>query len=235
MDDNTFECPNCGATVYPEMTRCPNCGRNMYPDDESSETGEEQVGRLRWIPALGATLIGWMVISGIALVFHFAVAGIVSPSTIGGVGKIVLFLAAPVGALVGGYVCAGLTKFHPPLLGGVAAAFSLPVLVLLATHWIQVTLSWLLNPLVIAIGLLTILGGVGGAWLHLRFSQDTGWKEKWRVRGWEDMLYQDLLRRVRFNGSAADRLIEYERSLKPQATRLELIQQAIERWERDNR
>jgi hypothetical protein len=40
---------------------------------------------------------------------------------------------------------------------------------------------------------------------------------------------------VRFNGSAADRLIEYERNQEPEASRLKLIQNAIERWERDNR
>jgi hypothetical protein len=49
------------------------------------------------------------------------------------------------------------------------------------------------------------------------------------------MLYQDLLRKVRFNGSAADRLIDFERKREPGASRLKLIQSAIERWERDNR
>jgi hypothetical protein len=63
----------------------------------------------------------------------------------------------------------------------------------------------------------------------------TDWKEKWKVRGWEDMLYRELLRRVRFNGSIADRLIDYERHQDPQASRLKLIQNAIEHWERDNR
>jgi hypothetical protein len=74
-----------------------------------------------------------------------------------------------------------------------------------------------------------------GGWLNVRSAGNIDWQEKWRVRGWEDLLYQDLLRKVRFNGSAADRLIDYERKQDPQATRLKLIQNAIERWERDNR
>ena len=61
------------------------------------------------------------------------------------------------------------------------------------------------------------------------------WQERLKLRSWEDFLYQDLLRKVLFNGSAADRLIEYERRQDPQATRFKLIQNAIERWERDNR
>jgi hypothetical protein len=100
---------------------------------------------------------------------------------------------------------------------------------------VEVTLSFLLSPWVLVAGLLTILAGVCGGWLNEMLAQHSDWMEKWRVHGWEDMLYQDLLRKVRFNGSIADRLIEYERKQDQQACRLKLIQNAIERWERDNR
>ena len=115
------------------------------------------------------------------------------------------------------------------------AIIALPIMVLFATHWLEITLESLLNPWVLADGIMTIVAGVFGGWLNYKFSRDTSWKEKWKVRGWEDLLYQDLLGKVRFNGSTANRLIEYERSLDPQASRLKLIQSAIERWERDNR
>jgi len=84
------------------------------------------------------------------------------------------------------------------------------------------------------LGFSTILGGMLGGWLTEIFSPENDWKEKWRIHGWEDLLYQDLLRKVRFNGTIADRLIEYERKQDPQASRLKLIQSAIDRWERDN-
>jgi hypothetical protein len=96
-------------------------------------------------------------------------------------------------------------------------------------------LSFLLDPWILGTCLLTILAGVFGGWLRSTFSRGADWQEKWKIRGWEDMLYQDLLRKVRFNGSTADRLIEFERKQKPEASRLELIQNAIARLDRDNR
>ena len=100
-------------------------------------------------------------------------------------------------------------------MGGVVGVFTVPVLVLLATHWVKVTLSLLFSPWGVLLGFLTILAGVLGGWLSETFSPDSDWKEKWKVHGWEDLLYQDLLRKVRFNGSAADRLIEYRTKTKP--------------------
>jgi len=217
------------------MTRCPQCGQIMYPEDDTSTPAEEQISKAGWGASLGAVLIGWIVASGIALVIHFIVAGFVTPAMLGDIGKLTLFLAGPIGSLVGGYLCAGIARKQIILLGGLVGILSLAVSVLLSTHWVQVTFALLLNPWFLGAGGLIILAGVAGGWLNLRFPQNTGWREKWKVRGWEDLLYQDLLRKVRFNGSIADRLIEYERKQEPQASRLKLIQNAIDRWERDNR
>jgi hypothetical protein len=51
----------------------------------------------------------------------------------------------------------------------------------------------------------------------------------------EASLFDDLLRKVGGDRSAAERLIEYERQLKPGATRLTCVQNAVSRWERENR
>ena len=51
----------------------------------------------------------------------------------------------------------------------------------------------------------------------------------------EAALFNDLLRKVGGDRSAAERLIEYEKQLRPSATRLTCLQNAIERWERANR
>ncbi|HSB66070.1 MAG TPA: hypothetical protein VLD65_05795 [Anaerolineales bacterium] len=235
MDDNTYDCPNCGAKVYPELTRCPECGHNMYPDDEEPLTTVDQTGEpSRW-SVTGAVVIGWMITCGIALLIHFIVASFQIPSTLGISAKVVLWLAGPLGAMVGSYVAAGIAPKQYKWIGMVVAVFAIPVMVLFATHWELVTLDFLVNPWVLGSGVVTFLAGGFGGWLNYKFSQDSGWKEKWQVRGWEDLLYQDLLRKVRFNGSIADRLIEYEHQQAPQASRLKLIQSAIERWERDNR
>jgi hypothetical protein len=235
MDDNTYECPQCGGTIYPEMTRCPSCGRNMYPEDEESLPAVSESEKSTRGTALGAILIGLIIASGIALVLHFIVSTFATPANLGAAGIVILFLAGPFGALAGGFVGGGVKRDHPILLGGTIGTLALPVLVLFATHWVEVTPSFLLSPFAWLAVLSSIMAGAAGGWLQFSLSQNADWKEKWQVRGWEDLLYQDLLRKVRFNGSAANRLIDYERKHNPEASRLTLIQSAIERWERDNR
>ncbi len=171
----------------------------------------------------------------IALIVHFVMDAFVSPYTIGNWGKLILFIAGPFGIVLGTLVGTGIYRKRSKLMGGLVGVLTVPVLVLLATHWVKVTLNLLFSPWGVLLGFLTILSGVVGGWISETFSAENDWKEKWRVHGWEDLLYQDLLRKVRFNGSVADRLIEFERSQDPQASRLRLIQSAIQRWERDNR
>ena len=50
----------------------------------------------------------------------------------------------------------------------------------------------------------------------------------------EKALFDDLLRKVGGNRSAAERLIEYERQQRTNATRLTCLQNAVQRWEREN-
>jgi hypothetical protein len=51
----------------------------------------------------------------------------------------------------------------------------------------------------------------------------------------EAILFDDLLRKVGGDRSVVERLIEYERQQKPRATRLTCLQNAIQRWEQENR
>ena len=50
----------------------------------------------------------------------------------------------------------------------------------------------------------------------------------------EASLLDDLLRKVGGDRSVVERLIDYERGQKPDATRLTCLQKAIARWEREN-
>ncbi|NJD58670.1 MAG: hypothetical protein FIA98_04640 [Anaerolineae bacterium] len=233
MDDNTFECPNCGAAIYPEVTRCPACGHNMYPLEDEKAQVEKPAPT--WLALTGALAIGWMIAAGIAMLTNFVVAAFVSPKFISALGKAILLLAGPFGALVGAYVATSLFKQRYRLIGGLVGTLALPALVLFATYWVEVTPAVLFSPLAILVGFVTILVGVVGGWISETFAPGSDWKERWRVHGMEDLLYQELLRKVRFNGGTADRLIEYERYVDPNATRLKLIQNAIERLDRDNR
>jgi len=51
----------------------------------------------------------------------------------------------------------------------------------------------------------------------------------------EASLFDDLLRKVGGDRSVVERLIEYEKQIKPGATRLACLQNAINRWEQENR
>ena|SRR5688572_5047700 len=51
----------------------------------------------------------------------------------------------------------------------------------------------------------------------------------------EAALFDDLLRKVGGDRSIVERLIEYERQQRPNATRLICLQNAISRWEQENR
>lgn len=51
----------------------------------------------------------------------------------------------------------------------------------------------------------------------------------------EAILFDDLLRKLGGDRSAVERLIEYEHQQNPNATRLTCLQNAISRWEQENR
>lgn len=51
----------------------------------------------------------------------------------------------------------------------------------------------------------------------------------------EAALFDDLLLKVGGDRSVVERLIEYEHQQKPNATRLTCLQNAINRWDRENR
>jgi hypothetical protein len=51
----------------------------------------------------------------------------------------------------------------------------------------------------------------------------------------EASLFDDLLRKVGGDRSVVERLIEFERKQKPNAARLVCLQNAIQRWEQENR
>ena len=50
----------------------------------------------------------------------------------------------------------------------------------------------------------------------------------------EAILFDDLLRKAGGDRSVVERLVEYERQRHPGATRLVCLQNAVERWEREN-
>jgi hypothetical protein len=255
LEDQTIECPHCGDVFSLELTRCPKCGLNMYPDDDDSPhpfplsprgsvgqvsiPAEAGIGEALWAVVLGLILAG-----AVSFVVHMFASRAVTPVSIPAPIKIILFLAGPLGAAIGGYstgVIGKRERLPAAGLGALVGLGSAALAVLFETRWRLVTLQVMVEPLMLAQYALCILLGALGGWLsgesgaaYLAGAAQPPAKE---VKGmsWEDLMYRDLLTRVRFNRDTAERLIEYERRLAPEADRYTLVRSAVERLERDRR
>jgi N utilization substance protein A len=42
VEEESYECPECGAKISPEMTSCPNCGVGLSFEDESDDAEEDE-------------------------------------------------------------------------------------------------------------------------------------------------------------------------------------------------
>ncbi|MFB2898381.1 hypothetical protein ACE1CI_36150 [Aerosakkonemataceae cyanobacterium BLCC-F50] len=74
----------------------------------------------------------------------------------------------------------------------------------------------------------------------LQESSNTGISKKTQLdkntgNGKEIQLYNSLLQRSQGDRKQVDRLIDYERRRSPNSSRADLLQSAIDRWERDRR
>jgi len=243
MEDRTLECPRCRAIFSLELTRCPRCGLNLYPEDGdpagldlSSEEIDTQNGGCGGM--LGAVVLGWILGGAVAFMIHILVSQAVSGESLMPGWQVVLWMAGPLGAGIGGYAAGKVASrrgWAAVGLGALVGAEMVGVIGLLETRQRLVTMQVLLEPgMLAAFGLCLGMGAVG-AWLAGNFSQGGafGGVKPDKGMGWEDLMYQDLLSRVRFSKSTAERLIEYERRLDPKADRYTLIRNAVERLERD--
>lgn len=233
MENNDIECPSCGASVFYELTRCPKCGWNFYDADaneafESAAAGRELGHASGWPGSLKAILIGSVAAAAVAFGFHYVVSQVYAPEMLNLPGRVVLFLSGPAGALAGGYLAAFNAKRKPGIHGLVVGLLTIGSAFSLETHWLE-TLTWM-NALLI------VLAGTAGDLIYTKLNER---RQQFELPRWlalrEEDLYQDLLAKVRYDRETAERLIAFERQQAPQAGRSLLIQNAIERWLRDNR
>ena len=260
MEDQTIECPQCGKEFSLEFTRCPNCGLNLYPEDETPDPYPlspqqaadgslsphmaaggvgEGIGEAVW-----AVLLGLIVAGAVSFVLHMFATRAETVVGLPLVWRVILFFAGPLGALVGGY-SSGMVGKRPHLpaagLGALVGLGAAALAVLFETRWRLVTPQVILEPSMLAQYALCLLLGALGGWLNgeagAAFLAGAAPPPPKEVKGmsWEDLMYRDLLTRVRFNRDTAERLIEYERRLAPDADRYTLLRSAVERLERDRR
>jgi hypothetical protein len=224
-DGDTFECPNCGERVYQELTRCPECGWNLYPPGEYDRQGEAQISS-SGVSYLYSILIGWLAAGGVVFLVYWGISQVVPDNHLTLIGRLILTIGSLVGALVGGYIAAATAKRSPRFVGLVVSLLTILSVILLETRWSDINLSNLLLPFPLLEAILIILAGVTGGmlfeWLEGKAEQES------LSQPGEDVLYKELLVRVRYDWDVADRLIEYERRRSPAATRVDLIRRALD-------
>lgn len=81
--------------------------------------------------------------------------------------QVALWVAGPLGALMGGFLAALMARGERALLHGLASAvLTIVTLVLLEAYWHTLTLAMLVQPASLMVGAATLLAGLGGAALQ---------------------------------------------------------------------
>jgi hypothetical protein len=232
--NSDLECPHCGATFSYELTRCPNCGVNIYfPEDEDngefSQTLSNFVDSFRF--PLGI-LAGWTAAIVLSFSLYLPIRYAFTMPQSQYIVYSVVVACISVGTFGGGFLAVRVAKENVTLgallvgLAGIGIA-----LVILLREWTtilpfpSVTLGWLV----------ILAAGYAGAKAAEMMLQKATVETLFVVPQTEENLYQDLFIKAGYDHKVAMRLIDYERQLKPQATRSQLIRNAIQRWKRDNR
>ena len=233
MMGSEIECPRCGTQVYYGLNRCPNCGLSFYPN-EAEEPPEEVLQPQEGVNGVLATIIGWIA----AGIIYFAVDWITGSVTSGtsnmDTRQLVLFVGGLAAVLAGSLLANALGKSTSLAYGLAVGVLTTGVAFLLEARWHVMNLATILQPVVFLKWFVMILGGVTGSFIYGNYLVRLPAKGFLPIQNESD-LYQELLKKVRFDHSAADRLIEYERQQHPHASSMELVRTAIWHWEKDNR
>ena len=233
---NEIECPNCGERLYIEVLVCPKCGLHFYPEDEGEQKEADKApARSNLKLAGGWVVAGTMVAGGLAFILH-RLASFFWPLHQGTGFQVMLWVAGPIGTLVGGYLVACLTRRKVLFQGLIVGIMSLFPAYFLEAYWRDLSVQ----PLGIATltsWAVMVIGGMLGAWVWNRLDQSTGHQvlSQPNIHLDEQKLYFELLAQVRHDIDTAERLVNLERRRKPTLSRAALIQNALDRLERDRR
>jgi hypothetical protein len=231
---NDLECPHCGAIFSYELTRCPNCGVNIYfpEEEEDGELGQALSNFVDSFRIPLGILAGWAATIALSFSLYLPIRYAFTAPQSQYVVYAIVVACIGVGTFSGGFLAIRVSKENV-ILGAllVGLAGVVIVIVILLREWRtvlpfpSVTLGWLV----------ILAAGYAGAKVAERVLRKTTVETLFVVPQTDENLYQDLFIKVGYDHEVAKRLIEYERQREPQAKRSQLIRNAIQRWERDNR
>jgi ribosomal protein L37E len=240
FDQQQIECPRCGEEVYYELTRCPNCGLNFYLTDQQGDwwEGERNVSEERapWLDvSIVGLLLGWLVSGMMAFGVHYLIAQVFRSSSPSFIPQILIIFVNPAGAFIGGWVAIAFAERNAILHGIALGLFSIGDAILLEAYWRDLSYENLIRGQTILGWGLTLLAALLATSLYMKRAQRDMVKALFFPDRAESRLYEELYVKVGYDRDRVERLIDYERQRAPKEGRAELIERAIQRWNRDNR
>jgi hypothetical protein len=235
-----IECARCGKRFYYELLECPHCGARVYSgfDEEEDDLLEEEhrsSGYQSGLIEIGSVLSSWFIAALLITVLFLPLrnAFTIQPDSLDEQG--LLFIIACLAGIIAGWLVVRFAGRRWKLYGLLAGAGSIAAAAVL--YWIlHAQLQPLLASPITWVAVPVILGaGYVGAGLADRMFRTADTGSLFGSELQEKVIYRRLLAITRNDPATAERLIAYEKKQLPRASRLELMQRAVQRWERDNR
>ncbi len=231
---NEIECARCGGIFYIKETRCPHCGVSIYEPEEVRSPQSSALNNVESALRLPfAILAGWFITAFIGLLLYIPIrASLTEAPTI----TFIVLLATgtlSAGAFSGGFLYQRISQQKSNFGNSSLILFSVLLgAIVFLTEGGSAFLWQIFSILSLLITGATCFIGIRIADKMLRQMMID---DLFAPVVESQKRYQELLAKVGNDRDVAERLIEHERRFTPKATRNILVENAIKRWERDNK
>jgi Zn-dependent protease with chaperone function len=216
------------------LTRCPNCGVNVYePEDSLPPQNETLTNIQNALRRPFAIFVGWFITAFVGLLIYLPIRFAITESPTEVFVVLLATSTLSVGGFAGGFIYQRISqeKNNFGNLSQILFSVFLGSLVLLTEGGSR--FLWLIPSV---LGLLVMgVASFFGIRVADKMLRQAMIDDLFAPVVESQKRYQELLTKVGHDRTVAERLIEHERQLAPKATRYKLIENAIKRWNRDNR
>ena len=228
---NEIECARCGGTFHMSLTRCPHCGVNVYePDDDVGRQDDALTSVKNALRFPLALFAGWFLSAFIGLLLYIPIRAAQATPVTPTFTSITAALTLSIGGFAGGFLYLRIQEGRSNVgnLSQILFSVLIGILVFLTEGnlWTALSIAGLL-----VIGAASFMGiKVADKMLRKAMINDL-----FAPVVESQKRYLEFVAMVGHDRDVAERLIEHERRYTPKATRNILVENAIKRWERDNR